>query len=80
MPKQDFQTIRMHMQGALAVAAGRLCGLCFARFWPDDDQLLINIGPDADLTICHAHNHALNHGFKDRICLTIKSGAIARQR
>jgi hypothetical protein len=41
---------------------------------------LINIGPDADLTICHAHNHALNHGFKDRICLTIKSGAIARQR
>ena len=44
------------------------------------DQLMINTEPDADLTSCHAHNHALNHGFKDRICQTIKSGAIARQR
>ena len=44
------------------------------------DQLMINTGPDADLTSCNAHNNALNHGFKDRICQTIKSCAIARQR
>jgi hypothetical protein len=77
MPKLDFQTIRMHVHGArwLLPRAGYVVyGLL------GFGQLMINTGPNADLTSCHAHNHALNHGFKDRICQTIKSGAIARQK
>ena len=62
---------------ALAVAAVMLCGLYFCL---TADQLLINTGPDAGLTSCHARNHSINHGFKDRLCLTIKSRSIARQR
>ena len=70
------------MQGArwLLPRASYVVYALSVRCWPADDQLVINSGPDAGLTSCHAHNHALNHGFKDRICLTIKSGAIARQR